>query len=634
MLRVLILTLAVLCAASAQKLDPIQWKLEPAGPKAAPGSTVVLKLTATMDGEWHLYSPTTPKGGPIQTSIALADHPAVAGSKLYQPKPERKFDPNFNLDTETFSKQVTFLVVMDLAPSAPSGALELTAQVRYQACTDRECLPPRRKSVAATLVVDPTADANQVQIPASYSEVKATAAAASGGSGSPTRSPAPSTSATGMNTFLLTAFGLGLAAIFTPCVFPMIPITVSFFLQQKAATRGQSVAQAVVFCLGIIVLFTGLGLGVTALLGPFGVVQMASNPWVNGFIAAIFLTFGLSLLGAFEITIPSSVLTKLNAASERGGFVGTLLMGLTFSLAAFACVGPFVGTLLAASVQGDRLQPALGMLFFACGLALPFLFLAMFPSFLNNLPRAGVWMTRVKIVMGFVILAAMLKYLSNIDQVLQTSWLTRERFLAAWFVLFSLAGLYLLGLLRMEGIKADDKLGVGRTLIASAFLIFAVSLLPGMFGAPLGELDAYVPLAARTSGLGVRSSETDVVWLKNQYREAIEIARRENKLVLVNFTGYACTNCHWMKANMFPRPEIAAALKRMVLVELYTDGTDAASEENQKLQESRFATIAIPYYVILDGNENVVAAFPGLTKKPAEFLAFLETRPATSSAAL
>jgi thiol:disulfide interchange protein DsbD len=401
----------------------------------------------------------------------------------------------------------------------------------------------------------------------------------------------------------------------------MIPITVSFFLNGRGG-----IMQAVVFSLGIIVLFCALGLGVTAAVGPFGVVQLASNPWVNGFIAIVFAAFALSLLGAFEITLPSSLLTKLDAASRRGGYIGTLLMGLTFSLTSFACVGPFVGSLLAASVQMKGAQPVLGMASFATGLAFPFFFLAAFPSYLKKLPRSGGWLARVKTVMGFALLAIMLKYAANIDQVLQLNWLTRERFLAAWFVLFAMAGLYLLGLLKLEGVEEGETLGIPRLLIASAFLIFAFSLLPGMFGAPLGELDAFVPAATTGGGIGGRSAaDAGPAWMKNQYREALDRARSENKLVLVSFTGYACTNCHWMKANMFPRPEIATALKDLVLVELYTDGTDAASEANQKVQDQKFATVAIPYYALLDADEKVVASFDHRTTSTAEFLEFLKT---------
>ena len=388
----------------------------------------------------------------------------------------------------------------------------------------------------------------------------------------------------------------------------MIPITVSFFLNDRGGIR-----QAIVFSLGIIVLFCALGLGVTAAVGPFGVVQLASNPWVNGFIAIVFAAFALSLLGAFEITLPSSLLTKLDAASRRGGYLGTLLMGLTFSLTSFACVGPFVGSVLAASVQLKGWQPVIGMASFATGLACPFFFLAAFPSYLKKMPRSGGWLARVKTVMGFALLAIMLKYAANIDQVLQLNWLTRERFLAAWFVLFTMAGLYLLGLLKLEGVEEGETLGIPRLLIASAFLIFAFSLLPGMFGAPLGELEARsaFPAATTVGGFGGRAAEAGPVWMKNQYREALDRAKKENKLVLVSFTGYACTNCHWMKANIFPKPEIVAALNNFVLVELYTDGTDQASESNQKVEEQKFATVAIPLYAILEPDEKGRGVVPG-----------------------
>jgi len=330
----------------------------------------------------------------------------------------------------------------------------------------------------------------------------------------------------------------------------------------------------------------------------------------------------LSLLGAFEITIPSGILTRLNRSADQGGFIGSLLMGLTFSLASFACVGPFVGTLLAASVSGGGSRPLFGMVSFATGLALPFFLLALFPSYLKRMPRAGGWMTRIKVVMGFVILAASLKYLGSLDQVMQWGFLTRERFLAAWIVLFALPGLYLLGLLRMEGIKQEEPVGIGRLLAGAAFLIFAIQLVPGMSGGRLGDLDAFVPAAAEAQGGGTSGG---LVWMKNQYREALVRARAEGKLVLIDFTGYACTNCHWMKANMFTRPEVASAMQGFVLVELYTDGTDPESDANQKIELEKFKTVAIPYYAIVDPDERVVATFPGKTSDTNEYLAFLKT---------
>jgi thiol:disulfide interchange protein DsbD len=266
------------------------------------------------------------------------------------------------------------------------------------------------------------------------------------------------------------------------------------------------------------------------------------------------------------------------------------------------------------------------MMSFSAGLASPFFVLAMFPSYLKALPRSGGWLARVKVVLGFVILAAALKYLSSIDQVLQWNVLTRERFLAAWVVLFALPGLYLLGFLRMEGIKSDETLGVGRTLAGAAFLIFSFSLLPGMFGSPLGEIDSWVPLATGGSTVaGSGGGRAELAWMKNDLDGAIAKASAENKQVLVAFTGYACTNCHWMKANMFTKPEVSEVMSKFVLVELYTDGTDPASEANQKLQESQFQTVAIPFYAIFDTDRRVVATFAGLTRKAPEYIAFLRT---------
>jgi thiol:disulfide interchange protein len=226
-------------------------------------------------------------------------------------------------------------------------------------------------------------------------------------------------------------------------------------------------------------------------------------------------------------------------------------------------------------------------------------------------------------VMGFVILAASLKYLASLDQVLRWNFLTRERFLAAWIVLFAMAGLYLLGFLRLEGIKPDDRMGLGRLLTGMTFLIFAITLFPGMSGGRLGDLDAYVPVASG-EGAAAQSAGGGLEWMKDDYRGALARARREGKLLFVNFTGYACANCHWMKANMFTRPEIAGAMRGFILVDLYGDGTDAASEENQKLELAKFNTVAEPFYAILDPDEKVIATFPGLTKDPVEFLAFLQ----------
>jgi len=610
----------------AQKLNPVKWSLELQPVAAPPGSKILAKLDATIEPGWHLYSPTTPRGGPNPTTIHLADNAIVGNSRVFEPQPKRAFDPNFGIDTETYVTGASFLIEVELEKDAAPGASDITAEFRYQACNDRVCLPPRKLSAAAAFKVDASAAAPVTSIPAGYIEVKPGAVA--------TAASSPAAKSTGdsqdLALFLLTAFGFGLAAIFTPCVFPMIPITMSFFLNRPSGSRRESVIQAFIFCAGIIVLFSGLGLAATLILGPFGIVQLGSNIWVNAFIAVIFLAFGLSLLGAFEITIPSALLTKLDSVSQKGGTLGTLVMGLTFSLASFACVGPFMGTLLAASVQGGGVRPLLGMATFATGLALPFFLLAIFPSYLKKLPKSGGWLARVKVVMGFVILAIMFKYLASIDAVMQWNALPRERFLAIWVVLFAMAGFYLLGFVRLEGISKDEPLGLWRLLIGMAFVAFAIGLVPGMFCGRLGELDAYVPAS---TGCGTSSGgEASLTWMKNQFAEAREKAKREGKLVFVNFTGYACTNCHWMKANMFTRGEIRSAMQGFVLVDLYTDGTDEASRINQDFEEKTFGTIAIPYYAIFDADGKVLATFPSLTRNPQEFLAFLNTPQAAKTA--
>ena len=610
MRTVIVLALsAVSIFAQSEKFNHVKWSMAVDQPAVAPGGTVLAKLQAEIDPGWHMYSLSTPPG-PIPTTVKAIDSPAVARFTIFEPPPIRKFDPNFNAETETYEGAQTFYARIELKKDAAPGAVAVTFEPRYQTCSGTSCIPPRTRTVTATLNVAPGAAIAVAAIPAGYVEGKP---------GS--RTPADSSRNADLAPFLAVAFGVGLAAIFTPCVFPMIPITMSYFVGQRGG-----LSQAVTFCLGIIVLFTGMGLAATLALGPAGVVQLGGNPWVNGFIALVFFTFGLSLLGAFEITIPSSVLSRLNAASGQGGFVGALLMGLTFALASFACVGPFMGTLLAASVTGGKLRPLLGMAFFASGLALPFFLLALFPKWLQKLPRSGEWLARVKVVMGFLVLAFMLKYLYSLDAVLQLHLLTRERFLAAAVVLVAMAGFYLLGFVRLPGISQDAELGVARLMIGMLFVVAGVSLVPGMFGARLGDIEAFIPQPDNNSvSNGSGGSSEELAWAKNDLSGAFARAKAENKLVLADFTGYACTNCKWMKANMFTRPEIGSAAKNMVLVELYTDGTDAASQANQKLEEEKFQTVAIPYYVLYDANQNVLATFADKTSDAQQYLAFLNT---------
>jgi thiol:disulfide interchange protein len=613
-----VLALTGLCLhAQTEKFNHANWTVTADHASVSPGGSVVLKLQATINPDWHMYSLTTPPG-PIATTIPVVDSPAVAQIAIFEPPPVRKFDRYFNADTETYEGTQVFYARIQLAKDAQPGPVNVTLEPRYQTCSATSCIPPRKQKVSVTLNVVPGAESDATVIPAGYIEAKPGV-------------PAPATSSTSVQDanlagFLALAFGFGLASVFTPCVFPMIPITMSYFVGQKGG-----LSQAVTFCIGIVILFTGLGLLATIALGPAGVNHIGANVWVNAFITLVFFIFGLSLLGAFEITIPSGILTKLNSASGQGGYVGTLLMGLTFSLASFACVGPFMGTLLAASVTGGKLRPVLGMVSFSSGLSFPFFLLALFPAWLKKLPRSGEWLARVKVVMGFLVMAAMLKYLHNVDDVLGTGLLTRERFLALWVVLAVATGLYLLGFMRLEGISPDSELGVTRLLLGLVAVAAGISLIPGMFGVRLGEIEAYIPPATSAVFGNPTANPDQLVWMENDLEGAFAKAKAENKKLLVDFTGDACTNCKWMKANMFVRPEVASVMKNLVLVELYTDRSDPLSESFQKLEAEQFKTVAIPFYVLYDSARNVLATFPDRTDDSAKYLAFLNT-PAKAAA--
>ncbi len=626
------LVLAVLCGLTVfgqtESFNHVQWTFTLDHAAAAPGQTVTAKLRAQIDPEWHMYSLSTPPG-PIPTTIKIIDSPAVAAFRIFQPAPTRKFDPNFKADTETYEGGQTFLARIELKKDLPAGTpVTITFEPRYQTCSGNSCIPPRTRRVTATLNIDATAAAIAFAAPAGYTEVKPGARPGVRAGAAAEVSAVAQGTDSGWPSFMALAFGFGLASVFTPCVFPMIPITMSYFVGQKGGF-----GQAFTFCMGIIVLFTGLGLIATLTLGPAGVNHVGANVWVNAFITLVFFIFGLSLLGAFEITIPSGILTKLNKASGQGGVIGSLLMGLTFALASFACVGPFMGTLLAASVTGGALRPVVGMATFAGGLSFPFFLLALFPAWLKKLPRSGEWLARVKVVMGFLVMAAMLKYLHNVDEALRWNFLTRERFLALWVVLAVMTGLYLLGYLRLPGISQDTELGASRLLIGMVAIAGGLSLIPGMFGARLGEIEAYVPPpTGNLFGGGANSNSDQLVWMENDLEGAFAKAKAENKKVLVDFTGDACTNCKWMKANMFIRPEISSVMRNMVLVELYTDRSDPLSESFQKLEAEQFKTVAIPFYVVYDPARKVLATFPDRTDDSAKFLAFLNAGPKMEAA--
>jgi thiol:disulfide interchange protein len=437
--------------------------------------------------------------------------------------------------------------------------------------------------------------------------------------------------------FIWLAASAGALSLLTPCVFPMVPITVSYFTSHSATDRRTSLRHALVFGLGIIASFTALGLALAVFAGAAGVTMLAGNPWVNLLLTTIFVGFALNLFGAFQITIPSSWLTALDnvvrrqgTAGQGVGLLGALLMGLTFTLTSFTCTAPFVGTVLVTAAQGHWQEPLLGMLVYSTVFALPFCVLALVPDWMSRLPRAGGWLQSTKVVMGLVELAAAMKFLSNTDLVWHWDVFTRTVVLASWIVLAVITVIYLLRQQRGTGGPPMSRaMRTGYLTASAGALAIGAWMATGLTGRSLGDLESFLPpadyeTAAATAINHGATTPASLAWRLNDYPAALALAKQQGKRVFIDFTGYTCTNCRWMEANIFTRPDVKAALGQFVLSRLFTDGDGDMYERQQAFQESQFKTVALPLYAIVDADGHTVTSLPGLTRDPATFVAFLE----------
>jgi thiol:disulfide interchange protein len=622
-------TFVSVARARAQE-EPVTWSIRRASAAAVrPGSTMTLRVVAAIEDGWHIYSVTQGPGGPAPTSIMLPERqPFVRDGAIRAPAPHRAFDPNFEIETEFHEESTAFEVPVRVAAEARAANHELTVRVRFQACTDTVCLPPATKILTLAVGVRGSPTATPPVAPPAAAVAPPTVVRES-----MPRAPTPvasgSTADASLWAFLSLAMVMGALSLLTPCVFPMVPITVSYFTNHAAGHRRAAVTNALVYSAGIIFTFTALGTALALVVGASGMNLFAANPWINLLITAIFLGFAFSLFGAYEIAVPSAILTRLDSLSPRTGgpsVTGTLLMGLTFTLTSFTCTAPFVGTLFVMASQGDWQRPVVGMLAFSTIFALPFFVLALVPQLVSQLPRAGGWLNSVKVSMGFLEVAAAMKFISNVDLVWGWNIFTRDVVLASWIAIGVLLTLYLIGAFRVGRDAAVRRLGAVRLGAAMASLALSVYLTTGLFGSRLGEIEAFLPPATDGSagGRATGTIEGELPWIVNDYDGALSAAKREGKLVFVDFTGYTCTNCRWMEANMFPRPDVRRELERYVRVRLYTDGEGEIYERYQKLQSAMFKTVALPYYAILSSDARPIATFPGLTRKPQEFLAFLQ----------
>jgi thiol:disulfide interchange protein len=631
----LLITLFLLLAATALGQNPTKWSLESEarGRELKAGEQAKVILRAEVEPGWHLYSVDQPAGGPIPTTIKPADSGKFEISgRIETPAPKITPDPNFIIDgkpleTKYFTDRAEFRVNLKALANALSD--EIAIDVRFQLCNDTFCLPPRTKRVSFAGEEDVKKVGGGQSAVGNTSDT--TSAASIQSAQVQTQPIANSQPPTDIWAFVWLAATLGALSLLTPCVFPMIPITVSYFTNHSAGSRARSVRLAVVYSVGIVATFTLLGMLLAIFVGAAGINLFAANPWVNILIAGIFLFFAFNLFGAYEITVPTSLLTRLDAMTrshegEGSGVIGALLMGLTFTLTSFTCTSPFVGTILVSASQGDWQMPLLGMLAFSTVFALPFFVLALVPQWVAQLPRAGGWMNSVKVAMGFLEVAAAMKFISNVDLVWKWGIFTRSVVLAIWISIGVILSLYLLGKFQLAHDSKPERIGAFRLLSAIVSLAISFYLVTGLFGAKLGELEAFLPPETEVSAasrIGGNGGER-LQWIKNDYEGALAKAKAENKRVFLDFTGYTCTNCRWMEANIFVLPEVEAEMKKFVLSTLYTDGEGEVYERQQQLELEKFGTVALPYYAVVDPNGTTIATFPGLTRSKQEFVDFLK----------
>ncbi|MGI9055955.1 MAG: protein-disulfide reductase DsbD family protein [Pyrinomonadaceae bacterium] len=610
--------------------NPVSWSLESGakGNSLKSGEKISAKLKAVIEGNWHLYAVEQPKGGPFPTKISVAENlPFEIDGKTSSPEPITKFDPNFGIDTKFFAEQAEFDV--PLKTTAEANGDDLAINVRYQVCDDAVCLPPKTVKVS----FDGTEDVKKslVLSPSSLANSNSSATDTNSNIQQPTNDQGLRTNDTSLWSFIWLAITLGALSLLTPCVFPMIPITVSYFTNHAERSRAKAVKLATVYSVGIIATFTILGMLLAIFVGAAGINLFAANPWVNIIITAIFLFFAFNLFGAYEINVPTSVLTKLDNITrskegEGGGIIGALFMGLTFTLTSFTCTSPFVGTILVSAANGDWQLPLVGMLAFSSVFALPFFVLALLPQYVSTLPRAGGWMNSIKVTMGFLEVAAAMKFISNVDLIWNWGIFTRSFVLSIWIALGVILAIYLLGKFQLFHDTKPERIGAIRLLSAVLSLAISFYLLTGLFGAKLGEIESFLPPDLENSSskfFGGKSAE-ELTWINNDLEKAISQAKAENKKVFVDFTGYTCTNCRWMEANVFTKKDVEAEMSKFVLARLYTDGEGEVFERQQQYQEKNFQTVALPFYAILDGDGKTVSTFPGLTRNVQEFVDFLQ----------
>ncbi len=605
--RLLLLMVMSLFTALAVAQQPVKWSSTYVGDD----KEGVMTVTATIDDKWHLYSIKEVKDGPYPTTFSSGDAEIIGEVK--EGDAIREVDPNFGVEVGYFAKTAVFEAKVKLGEKGKEGGIK----VRFQACDDSRCLPPQ----TVELPLNGEGVLAKSKFGAASSPDTTTGAANSEGTtanaGSTTSANPPGekdlsevekAKKEGLFSYIKLAIGAGFLALLTPCVFPMIPITVSFFSKKgKEGGMKEVLKQALAYCGGIVGTFTILGIVASLLFGAAGVTTLANNPWMNLVLAIVFIVLAFSLFGVFEFALPPALLNRFSATGKTG-LIAPILMGLTFSLTSFTCTLPFVGTILVSASKGDFLYPIIGMLCFSTAFCLPFFALALWPQALSKLPKSGAWLATIKAYMGFIELMAAVKFLSSTDLGLGGGLgiLTRETFLAVWFGLLLLAGLYLVGSIKLPAVHEEGRPGPFRLVFGIATIVLSGFVLSGLNGRPLGDIDAFLPPSPYPNQKGKAVAKEEGGFLST-YAAAQEESKRTGKPIFIDFTGIYCTNCRYMERNVFPDAAVQKEFEKYVKVKLFTDRPTEEDMANQKLMQDLTKSITLPQYVIVkpDGSVQV-----------------------------
>lgn len=626
----------------SQIFDPVSW--ETRVEKINEFEYDLISL-ASIEPGWRLYSIDLPEGGPEATTFTFPQSESyILEGDVKQEEPITIFDDIFGMETSFFEYKAEFRQRIVIRQQ---DFTKVEAEVYFMVCNDLQCLPPETKMLVFKMPFEAQPSAQKQETSVANSDEE---------SSSESNETDDDRSFWGI---FIVSFLSGFAALLTPCVFPMIPLTVSFFTKQSK-TRALGIRNAIIYGLSIIIIYVILGSLVTLIFGADALNALSTNVWFNLIFFLLLVIFAVSFLGAFEIVLPSSWGTKMDAQADRGGLVGIFFMALALAIVSFSCTGPIVGTLLVEAASQGGLAPVVGMLGFSSAIAIPFALFAAFPGWMNSLPRSGGWLNTVKAVLGFLELALAFKFLSNADLVLQLHILERETFLAIWIAIFVGLSLYLFGKITLSHDSKLTHISVGRLSLGLFVLAFTVYLIPGLWGAPLQWISGFPPPQQYSespygvgSSRGGSSSNTtlpeeaelgphDIPAFKD-YDAGMAYAKKINKPVLLDFTGYACVNCRKMEERVWSDPKVLQVLKNdVVLISLYVDDKRNLPEAEQYVSETtgkKIKTIgnkwsdfqiktyqanAQPYYVIIDNAGKSLNQPTGYDPDIEEYLNWLQ----------